>query len=171
MNIKTRNDTLHDLIQDAKHHPCGWKALFGNDTERLSQDAYVFHPDIGIYLLKEYPKNPFDIQGVGGKIARHVDEDVEKEISKYADDFGIIQGNMSKILKNLEKGVHPRTIFETALQGKKNDLGIRMPLRGHASTAPMSFTHLHQTLSTKQKKLDAAFEKLATNEGLYSAYG
>lgn len=170
MNIGTRNDTLHDIIRDAKHHPTGWKALFGKDPERFSQDSYVLHPDVGIYLLKEYQKNPFDIQGVGGKIARHVDEEVEKEISKYAGDFGIVQGNLSKILKNIEKGIHPRTIFETALRGKKKDLGIRMPVRGHASTAPRSFTHLHQTFSTKQKKLDAAFEKLATDEGLYAAY-
>ncbi len=171
MAIKTRNETLHDIIRDAEHHSTGWKALFGNDHERFSHDSYILHPDVGIYLLKEYQKNPFHIQGVGGKIARCVDEDVEKEISKYAGDFGIIQGNLSKILKNVNKGIHPRTIFETALQGKKNDLGIRMPVRGHASVAPVSFALLHQTLSTKQKSLDTAFEKLATDEGLYSAYG
>ncbi|MBN2066587.1 MAG: hypothetical protein JW771_07270 [Candidatus Thermoplasmatota archaeon] len=171
MTIKTRNETLHDIIQDAEHHPTGWKALFGKDRECFSHDSYILHPEVGIYLLKEYQKNPFDVHGVGGKIARSVDEDIDRELSNYAGDFGIVQGNLSKILKNVEKGIHPRTIFETALRGKKKDLGIRMPVRGHASTAPLSFTHLHQTLSTKQKKLDAAFEKLATDEGLYTAYG
>jgi len=96
VEIKSRREFLDNVIRDAKKHPKGWKAVFGKDKERLSRDYYIFNPNTGIYLLKEYQKNPFDVRGIGGKIARHVDEDIEADISKYAGDFGIIQGDIKK---------------------------------------------------------------------------
>ena len=171
MQIKSRNETLNDVIRDGKKHPKGWKAVFGKDNQRLSKDYYLFNPEIGIYLLKEYEKNPFEIKGIGGKIARNVDDEIEAEISKHAGDFGILQGNMQKILKNIERGIHPQTIFDVAIQGKKKDLGIRMPVRGHASSSEESFTNLRHTLSTKQKRLDSKFEKMMADEGTYNSYG
>ena len=168
VKIKSRNDTLNDIIKDARRHPKGWKAVFGKDKELSSQDYYIFHPNTGIYLLKEYQKNPFEIKGIGGKIARQVDEDIEAEISKYAGDFGIIQGDIRRIVKNLDRGVKPQKIFDAALKGK--NLGISMPVRGHASSSKDYFTNLHDTLSTKQKKIDEKFEKTAADDGLYDSY-
>jgi hypothetical protein len=169
VKIKSRNDILNDIIQDGKKHPQGWKAVFGKDKERLSKDCYLFNPEIGIYLLKEYNKNPFEIRGIGGKISRHVDEDIEAEISKHSGDFGIIQGDFQRILKNLEKGIHPQKIFDAAFKGRRN-LGISIPLSGNASTSKDTFKCLHDTMSTSQKRLDSKFEKMATDDGLYSSY-
>ena len=170
MKIKSRREVLNDVIRDAKKNPKGWKAVFGKDKERLSRDYYIFNPNIGIYLLKEYQKNPFDIRGTGGKIARNVDEDIEADISKYAGDFGIIQGDIKKISKNILKGINPKDIFDSAIKGENEDMGISMPMRGHASSSKDSFTHLHNTLSTRQKRLDSKFEKMAKDDGLYDSY-
>ena len=170
MKIKSRNEILNDIIKDAEKYPKDWKAIFGKDKERLSRDYYIFNPSIGIYLLKEYQKNPFEVKGIGEKIARDVDEDIENEITKRAGDFGIIQGDIRRILKNLEKGIHPQKIFDAAIKGKGKNLGISMPVRGHASTSKDSFVNLHDILSTKQKKLDLKFEKMATEDGLYTSY-
>ena len=57
----------------------------------------------------------------------------------------------------------------TAVVGKK-DYGISIPVRGKASASKNAFNNLHQTLSTKQKKLDIKFEKIATDDGLYKSY-
>lgn len=168
MKIKSRNEILTDVIRDAKKYPKNWKAIFGKDNERLSKDYYLCNPDIGIYLLKEYQKNPFEIKGVGGKIARHIDEEINNEITKSANDFGIIQGDIRRILKNIDKGIHPQKIFEAALEGK--NLGLSMPVRGHASSSKDSFQNIRDTLSNKQKKLDSKFEKIAADEGLYRSY-
>lgn len=170
MKIKSRNEILNDIIKDAEKYPKDWKAIFGKDKERLSRDYYIFNPSIGIYLLKEYQKNPFEVKGIGEKIARDVDEDIENEITKHAGDFGIIQGDIRRILKNLEKGVRLQKIFDAAIKGKGKNLGISMPVRGHASTSKDSFVNLHDILSTKQKKLDLKFEKMATEDGLYTSY-
>ena len=169
MKIKTRNEILNEVIRKGKKHPKGWKAIFGRDEKLLSMDYYVFNPEIGIYLLKEYQKNPYEVKGIGGKIARHIDEDIEAEISKLNGDFGIIQGDFQKILKNLEKGIHPQKIFEAAVKGKEN-LGITMPVKGKASASKDAFKNLHNMFSSKQKKLDMKFEKIAADDGLYRSY-
>ena len=170
MKIKTRNEVLNDVIQDGKKHPKDWKAVFGKDNKSLSKDYYIFNPNTGIYLLKEYEKNPFEIKGLGGKIARRVDEDIDAEVSKYAGDFGIIQGDYRKVLKNLEKGIKPQKILDAAIKGKK-DLGLSMPVRGHASSSKDVFDDIHNNFSTKQKKIDKKFEEMATEDGLYNSYG
>lgn len=169
MKVKNRDEILRDVIRDGKKHPNDWKAVFGKDNKSLSNDYYIFNSNIGIYLLKEYEKNPYDIRGLGGKIARHVDENFEAKISKYAGDFGIIQGDFSKVIKNLEKGIKPQKIFDAAIKGKK-DFGLRMPVKGQACSSKDIFDEIHNNMSTKQKKLDKKFEEMATDDGIYKSY-
>jgi len=169
VKIKSRDEILKDVIREGKKFPKNWKAVFGKDNKNLSNDYYIFNPKIGIFLLKEYQKNPFEMKGIGGKIARHVDEDLELEVSKYSNDFGIIQGDYRKILKNLEKGMKPKKIFDAAIKGKKN-LGISMPIRGHASSNIDVFKDIHNTYLLNQKKLDLKLEKMAIDDGLYKSY-
>ena len=167
--IKSRNEILNDVVRDGKKHPRGWKAVFGKDKKLLSNDYYVYNPNIGIYLMKEFEKNPFEIKGIGSKIARHVDEGIDAEISKHAGDFGIIQGDFKKIYKNLNKGVQPKKIFDAAFSGKK-DYGLKIPVKGKASTSKEIFSNIHNELTSKQKKLDSKFKKIADKDGLYTGY-
>jgi hypothetical protein len=168
IQIKSRKEILSDIINDATDQPTNWKAVFGRDTKRLSNDYYLFHPDVGLYLLKEYEKNPFNQIGVGGKIARYVDEDISNKISTFSGNFGIVQGDIHKIMENIQKGTQPSEIIEAALHGK--DLGLTLPLRGCATTQNNAFETLKNSQSTHQKKIDEQFEKLAAKEGLYSSY-
>ena len=169
MKIKSRNEILKDVIKEGKKHPKDWKAIFGKDRKRFSRDYYIFNQETGIYLLKEYEKNPYEIKGIGQKIARHVDEDIETKMSKYSGDFGIIQGDFKKVFKNIERGIKPENIFNAALKGKK-DYGITMPIKGHASSSKEVFDGVREVLSKKQKTLDSKFEKLASDDGLYNSY-
>jgi hypothetical protein len=169
VHIKSRNELLTDIIRDAKKHPKGWSATFGYDPQVLSSDTYIFHPHIGVYLLKEYHKNPFEVKGVGSKLARHIDEDIQEKITKNSGDFGILQGDISKIIYNIKKGIPPQKILESAIQGK--DLGLKIPVRGHASTSPDAFLSLKNTFSSHQKKLSSSFEKILYDDGVYTSYG
>jgi hypothetical protein len=169
VKIKSRSEILNDVVKDGKKYPKNWKAVFGKDKKRLSRDYYLFNPKTGVYLLKEYEKNPFEIKGLGGKIARNIDDDIEARITKKAGDFGIIQGDFRKIIKNLEKGIKPEKIYNAAIKGKK-DLGISMPIKGHASTSKDVFNDIHNTLSKEQRRLDKKLEKMATDDGLYRSY-
>ena len=168
MKIKPRINLLNDIIRDAKKYPKEWKAVIGKDNNLFSDDYYIYNPNIGIYLLKEYHKNPYEIKGIGGKIARFVDDNIENEISKYASDFGIIKSDINKIAKNLKKGASIENILNAAVKGK--DLGISMPMKGRASSSKNSFNNIKKELSNKQKKLDSNFKKIASDDGLYNSY-
>ena len=168
MKIKSRSNLLNDVIRDAKKYPKGWKAVIGKDENRFSNDYYIFNPNTGIYLLKEYQKNPFEIKGIGGKIARYVDDNIENEISKYSSDFGIVKSDILKISSNLRKGTSFEKILNAAVDGK--DMGISMPMRGYASSSKNSYTNIRKELLNKQKKIDSNFEKIASEDGLYSSY-
>jgi hypothetical protein len=169
VNIKSRSEILKDVIKEGKKHPNNWKAVFGIDQKRLSRDFYILNSKIGIYFLKEYEKNPFEIKGIGGKIARRIDEDIEPEILKKAGDFGIIQGDFQKIIKNLERGIKPEKIYNAAIKGKQ-DLGISMPIRGHASNSKDVFNNIQSVYFKEQERIDKKLEKMATDDGIYSSY-
>jgi hypothetical protein len=168
VKIKSRNDILKNIIQDGKKHPTGWNAAFGKDTTLFSHDCYIFHPNIGIYLLKEYNKNPFETKGVGSKLARNIDEDIEEQMMKKPGNFGIIHGDIQKIITNINRGIPPEQILTSAVNG--GNLGITIPVRGHASTSKDTFHCLKQTFSPQQKKLENCFEKMVSDDGLYTSY-
>lgn len=168
MKIKPRTDILRDIICDGKKYPKGWHAAFGKDSTLLSHDCYIFHPQIGIYLVKEYHKNPFEVKGVGAKLARHIDEDIPEQIIKKSGGFGIIQGDLRKILTNINKGVPPQQILTSAIRGE--DLGITIPIQGKASTAKDTFHSLKHTFSPQQKKLETTLEKMVSDDGLFTSY-
>ncbi len=134
----------------------------------MSHDCYIFHPNIGIYLLKEYIKNPFEVKGVGSKLARHIDDDIAEQMRKKSGDFGIIQGDIRKILTNINRGIPPEQILNSAMNG--DDLGLTIPVRGRASTSESTFHSLKSTFTHQQKKLDTCFEKMVSDDGLYSSY-
>lgn len=168
--IKTRNQILNDVIKDGKKHPKNWKAVFGRDPLLMSNDYYIFHPIKGVYLLKEYQKNPLDIRGIGGKIARKIDDELDNSIIKKSGDFGIIQGDYRKITENIKKGIHPEKILKSAYEGKK-DYGLRIPVKGKASSSEETFKNIKNNLSSDQKKVNTKFEELAEKDGLYKNYG
>lgn len=168
MKIKLRNDILKDIIRDGNKHPNGWNAAFGKDSSSFSHDCYIFHPCTGIYLLKEYSKNPYEIKGVGSKLAHHIDDDIEEKMRKKSGDFGIIQGDIQKILMNLNRGIPPEQILTSAIQG--DDLGLTIPVCGRASTEESTFHSLKNSFSQRQKKLDMCFKKMVSEDGLYSSY-
>lgn len=167
-SIKTRRDILSDVINEATNFPTDWKAVFGRDQKRLSTDYYLFHPNVGLYLLKEYEKNPLERVGVGSKITRYVDDDISNTISTYKDNFGIIQGDFPKILRSIQRGIKPNEIVDAAFKGK--DLGISIPLKGSATTQTETYRSLRSFKEKSQKKIDERFEKLANENGIYNSY-
>jgi hypothetical protein len=170
LKIKSRSEVLNDVIKDAKKHPKGWKAVLGNDNLYQSRDYYIVNPDVGVYFLKEFEKNPFELKGVGSKIARQVDEDIDAKITKYSGNFGIIQGDIKKITNSIIKGIKPEDILGAAIKQSKKDYGIRIPMKGKASSHENTFKEIRSNFSNNQKKVDQKFEKLAKDEGLYNSY-
>ncbi|HUS99096.1 MAG TPA: hypothetical protein VMY59_02110, partial [Candidatus Thermoplasmatota archaeon] len=78
------------------------------------------------------------------------------------------QGDIQKIITNINRGIPPEQILTSAVNG--GNLGITIPVRGHASTSKDTFHCLKQSFSLQQKKLETCLEKMVSDDGLYTSY-
>ncbi|EMA66826.1 hypothetical protein C461_09956 [Halorubrum aidingense JCM 13560] len=76
MRVRTWDDILADVASESTD-PDGWRAVAGSRREGLGEDLYVGHPSVGVYHLKTYAKNPRDLRGVGARVARSVDDELD----------------------------------------------------------------------------------------------
>ena len=169
MKIKNRNEVLDDIIHHGKKHPSGWMAAFGKNYHDLCDDYFLHHPQIGLFYIKEYQKNPYQHIGVGGKVARKIDEDVTEELQKQSHHFGIIQGDVRKITENIRRGITPEEIVQGMINGE--DKGMRMPVKGKASQSNQQMDKIKDQGKNQQRKINQRFQQIAKDQGLYSSYG
>jgi hypothetical protein len=76
MRVRDWKDILAEVSADSTD-PDGWRAVAGQRRNGVGEDLYVGHPAAGVYHLKTYAKNPFEVKGVGTQVARKVDGDVD----------------------------------------------------------------------------------------------
>ena len=98
----------------------------------------------------------------------YFDDDIEDIFVHNKGKFGIVQGDMKKVLHHLERGHKPTELFQAAMDGK--DMGIRIPLRGNATSEKPVFSKIHEAMGEKRKKLDAAYDELITEEQVDASY-
>lgn len=76
MRVRDWEDIVEDVVgSDAD--PQGWRAVGGDRASGVGEDIFIGHPAAGVFQLKTYAKNPFDVRGVGTQVARRVDEDLD----------------------------------------------------------------------------------------------
>lgn len=79
MHVREWEDVIRDVVE-ADVEPDDWKAISGPRTGGLGQDLYLAHPNRGVFQLKTYAKNPFERRGVGARVARSIDDEIEEEL-------------------------------------------------------------------------------------------
>lgn len=77
MRIRHWRDIL-DEVAEASGPSDKWTAIAGDRTDGLGEDLVLGHPRVGVYHLKTYAKNPFEVKGVGTRVARKIDDDLEE---------------------------------------------------------------------------------------------
>ncbi|WP_227374187.1 hypothetical protein [Haladaptatus halobius] len=75
MRVRDWQDVLQDVI-DRDVDPEGWRAAGGARAGGVGEDLYLGHPSAGLYHLKTYAKNPFQVRGVGAQVARKLDDEI-----------------------------------------------------------------------------------------------
>ncbi|MFP8891396.1 hypothetical protein ACLI4U_16755 [Natrialbaceae archaeon A-CW2] len=75
MRIREWQDVLEDVVE-RDVDPKGWRAVAGDRSSGVGEDMYLAHPRAGVFVLKTYAKNPYDLRGVGGRVARKVDDEI-----------------------------------------------------------------------------------------------
>lgn len=76
MRVRDWTDILNDVV-NSDVEPTEWRAVAGQRDQGVGEDLYLAHPGVGVFQLKTYTKNPYEVKGVGSKIARSVDEDLQ----------------------------------------------------------------------------------------------
>jgi hypothetical protein len=76
MRVRDWQDILEDVV-DSNADPDGWRAVSGDRRGGLGEDMFLGHPSVGVYQLKTYAKNPFEVKGVGSQVARRIDDDLD----------------------------------------------------------------------------------------------
>ena len=87
MRVRDWQDILTDVIEGDRD-PEGWRAVAGQRQRGVGEDLYLGHPAAGVFHLKTYAKNPYELQGVGTRVARKVDEDLDPLLPRRTDDDG-----------------------------------------------------------------------------------
>ena len=76
MRVRDWQDIMEEVV-DSGADPDGWRAVAGDRRGGLGEDMFVGHPDAGVFQLKTYARNPFDVKGVGSEVARRIDDDLD----------------------------------------------------------------------------------------------
>jgi hypothetical protein len=161
--MRTREEILREIISKGKEIPKGWKATSRYDTKVHATEYNILHPDVGIYQIKEWQKNPFQIKGVGAKIARRVDDSL---INEPLGRFGILQYNPRKILGEVTEDLPLKKILQDMASGGQKT-GMEMMLTGEMHPVDKDIT---KTVQKKQNEINKALIKIQENEGLYDSY-
>ncbi|RQG97803.1 hypothetical protein [Natrarchaeobius chitinivorans] len=75
MRIREWQDVLED-VTDRDVDPEGWRAVAGDRAGGVGEDMYLAHPRAGVFFLKTYAKNPYQVRGVGTHVARKLDDEI-----------------------------------------------------------------------------------------------
>jgi len=75
MRVREWKDIVEDVVEQDVD-PDGWRAVGGSRASGVGEDLYVGHPRGGVFLLKTYAKNPYDVKGVGTRVARNLDDEI-----------------------------------------------------------------------------------------------
>lgn len=75
MRVRDWQDVLRD-VTEANADPDDWRAVAGNRRRGLGEDMFIGHPSVGLYQVKTYARNPYDVKGVGAEVARKVDDEL-----------------------------------------------------------------------------------------------
>ncbi|PSQ43183.1 hypothetical protein BRD17_07005 [Halobacteriales archaeon SW_7_68_16] len=75
MRVRDWDDIVAE-VASGEVDPDGWRAIAGDRADGVGEDLYLGHPAAGLYHLKTYARNPFDVDGVGTKVARRLDDEI-----------------------------------------------------------------------------------------------
>lgn len=76
MRVRDWQDILEDVVE-SNADPSGWRAVAGDRRGGVGEDLFLGHPSAGVYQLKTFAKNPFEVQGVGSQVARKIDDELD----------------------------------------------------------------------------------------------
>jgi hypothetical protein len=178
MRVRGWEDILQDVIgSDAD--PDGWRAVAGDRASGLGEDMFVGHPREGLYQMKTYARNPFDVEGVGTQVARNLDDEIGSYLPEDHDEglFAInrppedeseaeaMASRLEEVIKtHAEAPTEPEHVVEDVLDAM--DSPAFGPIEYDQYDRPEPLADLSGTFEEAQEVLDAELDDLIEDDGV-----
>ena len=93
MRVRDWQDILEDVVE-SDADAGGWRAVAGDRRGGVGEDMFVGHPSVGVFQLKTFAKNPYEVRGVGSRVARRIDDELDPLFPERDDGgrFGVNRG-------------------------------------------------------------------------------
>jgi len=169
MRVRDWQDIIGDVME-SNADPGGWRAVGGDRASGIGEDMYIGHPSAGVYQLKTYAKNPMSVEGVGSKVARRIDADIDPLFPEEGTGvFGVQQGvedeseaaekaqNLETVLEtHADAPTTPRALIEDMLDAM--DSPAYGPMEYDQYDRPDRMEKLSDTFEEAEGLLEAEFE-------------
>ncbi|WP_276273948.1 hypothetical protein [Haloarcula litorea] len=169
MRVRDWEDIVEDVMESSAD-PGGWRAVGGDRANGIGEDLYIGHPSAGVYQLKTYAKNPFEVQGVGSQVARRIDDDIDPLFPEDGSGvFGVQQApededdaeekaeRLETVLEtHADAPTTPKALLEDVLDAV--DSPAYGPMEFESHDRPDSMGDLTDTFEEAEELLDKEFE-------------
>jgi hypothetical protein len=177
MRVRDWDDIMTDVVESGAD-PEGWRGVGGDRAGGIGEDLYVGHPAVGVFQLKTYAKNPYRVEGVGAKIARSIDDELDPLFPGAGDGTGLFgvqqppedEDDAERKVRDLETVVEAHAEAPTTPQALFEDI---MDAMDSPAYGPMEFDHhdrpgamaeLTDTFEEAEELLDAEFEDVVSED-------
>jgi hypothetical protein len=172
MQIRDWDDILQDVVE-SDADPAGWRAIGGDRKGGIGEDLYLAHQEVGAYQIKTYAKNPFQVEGVGARVARSIGSDIAPLFpdKKHNGIFGVQalpqDGERAKeqateleavLEAHADAPTTPQALIEDMLEALDSPAYGPMEFDRHGRPAPMS--ELTNTFEEAESLLTREFEDI-----------
>lgn len=171
MRVRDWQDILTDVIENDSD-PDAWRAVGGDRAGGIGEDLYLGHPSVGVYQLKTYAKNPYEVHGVGTEVARKLDDEIgplfpEKGSGLFGvqppvEDESEAEQQVSKLQEvvqaHADAPTTPAALFEDMMDAL--DSPAYGPLEFDMRDRPDAMDDLTETFEEAEELLDAELDDL-----------
>lgn len=178
MRVRDWQDIVNDVVEEDAD-PDDWRAVAGDRASGVGEDMYLGHPAVGVFQLKTFAKNPFEVKGVGTRVARRVDEDLDplfpgedararfgvQQPPEDEDDAERKANHLQEVLQaHAETPTSPDDLFEDVMEVL--DSPAFGPMEYEQTDRPESLDELATTFADAEEVLDAELDELVDEDGV-----
>jgi hypothetical protein len=178
MRVRDWQDILED-VTSADADPDDWRAVAGSRRRGLGEDMFVGHPAVGLFQLKTYARNPYDVKGVGAEVARKVDGDLADVLPNREDSgrFAVQtppedEDHAKEVATRLEETLKVHSEAPTTGEDLFQDVMEAMespafgPMDYEFDGRPEALDELTDTFEEAEALLDAELDDLVERDGV-----
>lgn len=175
MQVRDWTDIVEDVVE-SNADPAGWRAVGGDRRQGVGEALFVGHPEVGVFQLRTYAKNPYEVKGVGTQVARQIDGELSDHLPTDSDGRFAVQQppadeeEAESVANRLEAVVEahasapttPEDFVDDALEAM--DSPAYGPMNFDQYGRPKALDNLTDTFEEPSEVLDAELDELIESD-------